>query len=167
MFTLFGAFWLAFAATLTPMYHAAVAYEPAHPDAAVYNPEFANSFAFFQVYMGVLCFIFLICSLRTNVVFVLIFACLVPAFSCLAASFWYLAAGDASKSTTLLHAGAGLAYAVCILGWYLFAVQLLAAVDFPINLPVFDLSTIIKGGSDLKKSKHATTSGNENSIVNE
>ena len=32
--------------------------------------------------------------------------------------------------------GAGLAYAVCILGWYLFAVQILVAVDFPINLPV-------------------------------
>lgn len=28
-----------------------------------------------------------------------------------------------------------------------------AAVDLPINLPVFDLSTLVKGGSDLQKKK--------------
>lgn len=31
--------------------------------------------------------------------------------------------------------------------WYLFAAQLLDAVDFPISLPVGDLSTLIKGRS--------------------
>jgi hypothetical protein len=33
-------------------------------------------------------------------------------------------------------------------GWYIIAAQLLAAVDFPIQLPVGDLSTIIKGASE-------------------
>jgi hypothetical protein len=37
--------------------------------------------------------------------------------------------------------------------WYLLAVQLLEAVDFPLTLPVGDLSTIIKGKKErvLKK----------------
>jgi len=33
-------------------------------------------------------------------------------------------------------------------GWYILLVLLLAAVDFPIQIPVGDLSTIIKGKSD-------------------
>jgi succinate-acetate transporter protein len=154
VFSMFGAFWLSYAATLQPFYHAAIAYDPTHPNKASSNPEFADSFAFFMIYMGVLCFIFLICSLRTNLVFFLIFACLVPAFACLAASFWHHANGKADQAVTLQHAGAGLAYAVCCLGWYLFTVQLLAAVDFPIDLPVVDLSTIVKGGSQRKKQKN-------------
>lgn len=153
VFCMFGAFWLSYAATLQPFYNAAIAYDPNHPDQASSDPGFANSFAFFMIYMGVLCFIFLVCSVRTNLVFFLIFACLVPAFACLAAAFWYLAQGEAKKATAYQHAGAGLAYAVCCLGWYLFAVQLLAAVDFPIDLPVIDLSTVVKGGSERKKDK--------------
>ena len=34
------------------------------------------------------------------------------------------------------------------MGWYLLLVLLLAAVDFPLNLPVGDLSTLIKGASE-------------------
>lgn len=153
VFSMFGAFWLSYAATLQPFYNAAIAYDPAHPNNASSNPEFADSFAFFMIYMGVLCFVFLICSLRTNLVFFLIFACLVPAFACLAAAFWHLANGKAEQALTLQHAGAGLAYAVCCLGWYLFTVQLLAAVDFPLDLPVVDLSTLVKGGSERKRDK--------------
>jgi hypothetical protein len=55
----------------------------------------------------------------------------------------------------LQHVGAGLAWAVCLLGWYLFAVMVFAAVDLPLVawLPVIDLSTHIKGASDRKKEK--------------
>ena len=37
-----------------------------------------------------------------------------------------------------------------VLGWYLLLVLLLAAVDFPLNLPVGDLSHLIKGASEKK-----------------
>jgi succinate-acetate transporter protein len=67
VFTMFGAFWLAFGGTLQPFYNAAKLYDPTAPQAmALQNPEFANTFAFFMVYMGVLCFIFLITSIRTS-----------------------------------------------------------------------------------------------------
>lgn len=38
-------------------------------------------------------------------------------------------------------------------GWYLLFVILLASVDFPFNLPVGDLSTMIPGGSEKQKKR--------------
>jgi hypothetical protein len=57
--------------------------------------------AFFQLYMGLLCFIYLICAIRTNVVFFGIFLFLVPTFGCLAGSYWHAAQGNASLSLNL------------------------------------------------------------------
>lgn len=44
-------------------------------------------------------------------------------------------------------------FVVCMLGWYIFTSQMLLSVDFPFNLPVGDLSTVIKGGSHRSKRK--------------
>ena len=54
-----------------------------------WEPDEAN--AKVPAYTGLVCFIFLICSLRTNIVFFLIFFTLVGAFGCLAAAYWNLA----------------------------------------------------------------------------
>lgn len=154
VFGSFGAFWLTFAATLTPQYNASIAYDPTHAATSASNPVFAATFAYFQLYMGFLCFIFLICSLRTNIVFFFIFLLLVPAFGCLAAAFWKIAEGTPEALHTALkaqHAAGGMTFAVSMLGWYLVLVQLLASVDFPLNLPVGDLSRFIKGGSEKAK----------------
>ncbi|OQV09581.1 hypothetical protein CLAIMM_13688 [Cladophialophora immunda] len=147
VFGSFGAFWLSWAATLTPYYNASIAYDPGDPTASATNPTFASTFAFFHLYMAVLVFIYLICSLRTNICFVLIFVALVPALCLMAASFWKLAEGNVKTAVTCQHAAAGLLFAVCLLGWYLLAAQMLASVDFPLNLPVGDLSSVIKGAS--------------------
>ena len=64
---MFGAFWLSFGGTLQPFYGAAKAYDPTATQAkALTDPTFANTFAYFMVYMGVLCFIFLVASIRTS-----------------------------------------------------------------------------------------------------
>lgn len=149
VFGSFGAFWLTFAATLTPYFNASAAYDPANPATASSDPVFAATFAYFQVYMGVLCFIYMIVAIRTNIVFVLIFLLLVPAFGCLAGFFFRL--GEGVVDMTLQKAAGGLTFVVSLLGWYLFFVQLLAAVDFPLNLPVGDLSRFIKGASERAK----------------
>ena len=150
VFGSFGAFWLTFAATLTPFYNAAAAYQPNDPATAATNPTFNSTFAFFQVYMGVLCFVYLIVALRTNIIFVMIFATLVAAFGCL--SKVYFDGGKGIVNVTCTKAAGGLTFVTCLLGWYLFFVQLLAAVDFPLNLPVGDLSGMIKGASERQKS---------------
>lgn len=147
VFGSFGAFWLSWAATLTPFYNASIAYDPTHPATSGTNPTFASTFAFFHLYMGVLCFIYLLCSLRTNICFFLIFLSLVPAFGLMAATYWQLAEGHANTALICQHGAGGLVFAVCLLGWYLLMAQLLASVDFPINLPVGDLSKVIKGAS--------------------
>ncbi|KIX07095.1 uncharacterized protein Z518_05072 [Rhinocladiella mackenziei CBS 650.93] len=148
VFGSFGAFWLSWAATLTPFYNASIAYDPSHPTASSTDPTFASTFAFFHLYMGVLCFLYLVCALRTNICFVLIFLSLVPAFGLLAASYWKLAEGEAAVALKCQHAAGGLVFAVCLLGWYLLGAQLLAAVDFPLNVPVGDLSSFVKGASE-------------------
>jgi uncharacterized protein len=43
-----------------------------------------------------------------------------------------------------------------MMGWYLFLAEMFAIIDFPIQLPIGDLSTIIKGASEkaAAKAKH-------------
>lgn len=117
--------------------------------------------------MGVLCFLYMILSLRTNLVFFLIFLFLVPSFGLLAAAFWHLAqeaeataAGNmaaaaslASKAGNEVIAAGATTFVVDMLGWYIFFAIMLAALDFPFQLPVVDLSRFIKGASEKAKSK--------------
>lgn len=85
--------------------------------------------------MGLLCFVYLICAIRTNAIFFLILLPLPSTFGCLAASFWYLGRGNMAYAETLQLAGGAQAFVVCMLGWYLFAALMLAAVDAPFSLP--------------------------------
>lgn len=98
--------------------------------------------------MGFLCIVYCICAIRTNLVFVLIFFFLVPAFGCLTAAFFYIALGESTRPMTLIIAAGALVFVVNCLGWWIFAAILFASLDFPIQLPVGDLSHIVKGGSE-------------------
>jgi hypothetical protein len=100
--------------------------------------------------MGVLSFIFLICSLRTNGIFVAIFTAATLGFCLAAGAFWTTAKGMAIGSTLLVATG-GSFFGASMLGWYLLAVIMFAELDFGWPLPVFDLSTTIKGASDRKR----------------
>jgi succinate-acetate transporter protein len=161
VFSSFGAFWLTFAATLQPFYYAYGLYAPAgQPESAgMATVGFTASFAFFLVFMGVLCFIYLICSLRTNVVFVVIFFTLVIAFGLLAGAYWQIAnalGGDTAAlalSSRLLKAAGAFTFVTCMAGWWIFFAIMLAALDFPIQIPVGDLSTMIKGFSEKQKAR--------------
>ena len=85
-----GAFWGSFGITLVPFFNAYGAYvtdpeqaaaqmgNPGNP-LGLQNPAFNASFAFFLLYMGLICLIFLIMSVRTNAVFFIIFLTLVSA----------------------------------------------------------------------------------------
>ena len=115
-----AAFWLSYATTLTPFYNAASAYDPTNPE----NPGFYNAYGpypllrpndsngyiftnkymilgFFTLFMGLLCFIYLICSLRTNLCFVAIFLGLVLGFCLLTGTVWQLADGNPTLARTM------------------------------------------------------------------
>jgi len=170
VFSSFGAFWLTFASTLTPFYDAYGAYAPAGATggeaAGLATVGFTASFGFFQLFMGLLCFIYLICSLRTNIVFVVIFFTLCLAFPLLAGAYWQNAMGlgdldaaGAPNAAKLALAGRlQIAAGACLFvtsmaGWWIFLAIMLAALDFPFQIPVGDLSTLIKGASERKKAK--------------
>ncbi|KAL9007981.1 MAG: hypothetical protein Q9173_006849 [Seirophora scorigena] len=161
-----GAFWLAFGATLVPWFNAYGAYvtdpvaaaanmgNPGNP-AGLEIPAFNSSFAFFLIFMGLICLIFLVCSLRTNVVFVTIFFTLVCAFGCLAGAYFNLALyhqneanlAAATRAARCLVAGGAFAFITSLAGWYIFLAIMLASLDFPLQVPVGDLSTLIRGAS--------------------
>lgn len=154
VFGSFGAFWLAFGATLQPFYNAYGAYSTTGVVAeGLQEPAFNASFAFFHLFMGLLCFIYMICALRTNVVFFLIFLTLVPAFGCLAGAYWHLALGNTATASTLQVAAGALTFVTDMCGWWIFFAILLASLDFPFQLPVGDLSRFIKGASDKAKER--------------
>lgn len=85
--------------------------------------------------MGLLCFIYLICALRTNLVFVGIFATLCAGFGCLAGVYWYGAEADAETAEALTVAAGALTFVSDMLGWWIFFAILLASLDFPFQLP--------------------------------
>ncbi|KAK5129681.1 hypothetical protein LTR08_002973 [Meristemomyces frigidus] len=154
VFGTFGAYWLTFAATLQPFYNAYGAYSTTGVAAeGLTEPAFNASFAFFLLFMGVLCFVYMICALRTNVVFFLIFATLTPAFACLAGAYWHLALGNAGTASTLLVTAGALTFITDLCGWWIFFAIMLASLDFPFQIPVGDLSHIIKGASERAKLK--------------
>lgn len=156
VFSSFGGFWLTLASTLQPFYNASGAYAPLNATSAQQGfatVGFTASFGFFQMFMAVLCFIYLICALRTNICFVVIFLTLTLAFTLLAGCYWVLAdalAGDLQKIQLGHHlqiaAGACL-FVTSITGWYTFFALMLVSIDFPIQIPVGNLSNYIKGRS--------------------
>ncbi|MCJ1335619.1 hypothetical protein MMC09_000891 [Bachmanniomyces sp. S44760] len=136
-----------FGATLTPSFNAYGAYssDPSKPTDGLKSASFDASFAFFQLFMGLLSLCFLICSLRTNAIFVAIFVSLVMTFVLLAGTYWNLAAGHAASAAKLEVAAGAFAFMGTMAGWWIFLAQMLASVDFPISLPVGDLSHMIPG----------------------
>ncbi|CAK7233971.1 hypothetical protein SBRCBS47491_008790 [Sporothrix bragantina] len=147
-----GCFWFSFGGILCPSF-GTYGFYAAPGEAAstgLAAPGFNSSLAFFLVSFGLFAVVLFICSLRTNVVFVTIFLTLIPAFACLGAAFWYMAEdleGTTATVTKLFQAGGAILFVTCACGWYILLSIMLAIVDFPIQLPVGDLSTVIKGYS--------------------
>ncbi|TVY83245.1 Protein alcS [Lachnellula suecica] len=143
VFLAYGAHFLAIAVTYTPSFAAISAYNT--NGSQTETPPFMVSFGFYFLYMGLLSLIFLICSLRTNVVFVIIFTGAFLGFLLAVGGFWSLAEGNAVTGARLL-VGTGASFFVSSLaGWYLLFSIMMDVVDMPFTVPIFDLSTIIKG----------------------
>jgi succinate-acetate transporter protein len=85
--------------------------------------------------MGIMCFVYLICSIRTNIAFVIIFFTLVVAFGCLAGTYWQVANGNAMLAGKLQIAAGAFLFVTCASGWWIFFAIMLAALDFPFQIP--------------------------------
>lgn len=104
--------------------------------------------------MGFLCFLYMIAALRTNAAFVVLFLWLMMTFVCLAGTFFQTYNGAAALAGRLQIAGGAFAFLACIVGWWILLSLLLAAVDFPVQIPLGDLTSIVPG----YKSRHTDSS---------
>ncbi|KAH7070952.1 hypothetical protein FB567DRAFT_455487 [Paraphoma chrysanthemicola] len=156
VFTSFGAFWLGFGATLQPFYGAYTAYAtPGNASSTgLESVGFNVGIGYFMIAMCLLCLIFLVCSIRTNLIFFLIFFTLVPAFGLLAGAYLNVARGRAGTAMKCQEAAGAFTFVTCLLGWYILMAIMLASVDFPLDLPLIDLSGMVKGASEKRKINH-------------
>ena len=108
--------------------------------------------------MGLMSFIYLICALRTNLVFIAIFFGLMMCFVLDTGAYWHLAGGNTDLGTKMQVASGAFLFLAVSAGWWIFFAQLLASVEFPFEVPVGDISHFIKPLSEVKvsKSKYAS-----------
>lgn len=143
----YGAFWLAYGTSLQPFYNAAGFYSsnPGAADAAsqlegMKTPAYLASVAFWFLFMGFLTFLYMVLALKTNVTLVFTLLMLGCTFCIDAAAYWYNAEGQTAMGARLVLTGGATTFIFCVSVWYIFISQMAAAVDFPIQLPVGDLS---------------------------
>lgn len=98
--------------------------------------------------MGLLCLVYLVASIRTNLCLFGILFCFVLTFPLLSASYWYGAEGRATTSANCRIAGGAFGFIASMIAWYLWASQVFESVDLPFRLPVGDLSSRVKGRAD-------------------
>ncbi|KAG6988994.1 GPR1/FUN34/YaaH-class plasma membrane protein [Physcia stellaris] len=154
VFCSFGGFWFTLGSTLTPAFNAYGAYSPDDNIAHGLTSEgFHATYGFFLLFMGLMSLIYLVCALRTNLVFVTIFLGLFLTFVLLAGSYWQLANGNMGLSVQLQVAAAAFGFIATLAGWWIFLAQMLASVDFPYPLPVGDISHLIKSETERKSTK--------------
>ena len=156
-FFMAGGFWFTLGSTLTPAFNAYGAYVENNPgtdpNAGIDSPAFHASFAFFLLFMGLMSLIYLICALRTNLIFVAIFFGLLMTFVVLTGSYWHLALGHKELASKLQVASGAFGFMAVMAGWWIFFAQMLASVDFPFEIPVGDISHLIKPLSEVRAAK--------------
>ncbi|KAI0204252.1 GPR1/FUN34/yaaH family-domain-containing protein [Astrocystis sublimbata] len=144
VFFTFGGFWLTVGVTIVPGTGAYGLYSKTdNPAGGLENPQFYATISFFLIAMTLVCLVFTIAAIRTDVCLFTLLLLLVVTFGVLAGSFFAASQGAMEKSEKLQHVGAGVLLAVAFIGWYMFLGQVLESVDFPISLPVGDLSTVV------------------------
>jgi len=137
VFMTFGGFWSALGFLLDPSKGIAASLGGA--TAADYN----NGVALYLIWWGVLVLIYLVASLRTNVVFVLLFFALDVTFWLLVTIYIRLGNGNLAHLTALLKAAGAFGFLTCCAGWWLLVVLVWGSTGIPIALPVGDLSNFM------------------------
>lgn len=138
VFSAYGGFFFALGATLMPFFNVTPPYVGT-VDGGL-TSTFYNSFGFFYLFIGLLSILFLICSIRTNFVLVVLFLAYSIAFPVLAAADWQRARHNLDSTHTLEVIAGACCFVVSLCGWYSLAASLFDSVSMPLSLPMGDLS---------------------------
>ncbi|KAB8223735.1 plasma membrane ammonium transporter [Aspergillus novoparasiticus] len=148
LFFTYGTFWIVQGTTMMPFFAVGQNYSPTGNSLeGVHTPEYNATVGLYFVVLSILTFIYLICSIRTNVCLFMALFLLVITFGLFAAVYFQTALGNAATAATLMKVAGGFNFALCLPIWHIFIAQILEAVDFPLSLPVGDLSTTVIGKS--------------------
>ncbi|KAL4922070.1 GPR1/FUN34/yaaH family-domain-containing protein [Aspergillus aurantiobrunneus] len=152
IFFTYGTFWLVHGGSLMPFFGTGIHYSPTGNFLEGQETEaYHATQAYYFVFLGLLTFIYLICSIRTNMCLFAALFLLVITFALIAGSFFQMANGATELAHKLQVAAGAFNFALCFPVWHIFLTQILEAVDFPISVPVGDLSSIVPGRSQKVK----------------
>jgi succinate-acetate transporter protein len=117
-----------------------------------------------------------VCALRINILFVLAFFFLSITFILISSSYWVVVEPGMQQMghnlmivsssifiplsvywLIMFKAGGSFGFVVIPIGWYLLLALMLTTVDFPFNLPVGDLSSVVPSATELRKRKSRST----------
>ncbi|USP77000.1 hypothetical protein yc1106_04274 [Curvularia clavata] len=130
-YTVFSLFYAGYGAILTPAFGVVAAYGDN-------VTELNNALGFFMIMWTVFNLVFLVASLPTNLVYILIFFFVELGFLFVAASYFAVADGHPAASTALKKAGGVFCFLSGLTGWYLEFALLLN--DSIVELPLCDTS---------------------------
>ncbi|KAJ5527767.1 hypothetical protein N7513_011926 [Penicillium frequentans] len=158
LFFTYGTFWIVQGTTQMPFFAVGTNYSSTgNTLEGVQTPEFDATIGLYYVCLALLTFVYLICSLRTNVCLFLALFLLVITFALTGATYFQMALGNVAAAAKLQMTAGAFNFALCLPIWHIFIAQILEAVDFPFALPVGDLSTVILGRSQRARRKEAQT----------
>jgi len=149
VFGTFGGFWISYGVIIQPTFDLAASFAPASDAsngitaaaAGAATRGYNSGLGMYFAIWGILCVIYFIASLRTNVPFAIIFLSLVFAFEFISAAYFHTGQGNLAAATREFKIGGGFAFVTGLAGFYIDISLLLAAVGFPFSVPVGDLST--------------------------
>ncbi|KAF7586603.1 hypothetical protein BBP40_008630 [Aspergillus hancockii] len=148
LFFTYGTFWIVQGTSLIPFFATGLLYSPtSNVMDGMQTPSYNATVAYYYVSLTILTFVYTICSIRTNVCLFTALFLLVIAFALFAGTHFQLALGHAALAARLQYAAGAFSLALVLPVWHIFVAQMLEAVDFPIAIPVGDLSTITLGRS--------------------
>jgi len=153
VFGTFGGFWTSYGILIQPTFRIASAFAPSDASdntfagvtataAGAATRAYNSGVGMYMVTWALVCLVFSVAALRTNVPFLLVFLTLTVAFSCLAAAHFHVGVGMAARAATEFKVAGGFAFVTGLAGFWIDISLILAAVDFPISVPVMDLSGV-------------------------
>ncbi|EJD54292.1 hypothetical protein AURDEDRAFT_94924 [Auricularia subglabra TFB-10046 SS5] len=160
VFGSFGGFWLSFAMTVSPSMGIAASFAPpgvtdtiAAVTAGQATRAYNSGLGLYFLTWGIVCALYTIVALRTNIPFVIVFLSLTFSFPLVAAGYFYQGQGNTDFAAQLFIAGGAFGFITSLSGFYIDIHLLLAAVDFPVNVPIFDLSHLIRSRTAIAERK--------------
>jgi len=150
VFGTFGGFWISYGVAIQPTFFLAASFAPssdagnsitAAAAGAMTRSYNAGLGMYFAVW-GIMCAVYFLASLRTNVPFAMVFLSLIFAFEFISAAYFHTGQGNLSLAAREFRIAGGFAFVTALMGIWIDVSLLCAAVNMPFRIPLLDLSTL-------------------------